>query len=205
MLYLLVAALAAKPNIKNPEITEADIETEVTSAVGQVMIDARLPSEIRIDGKVMGQLFVKGRLTVDIPVGQHEVVVITNGLTRAITVDIGLIGRTVVLVGRTGLTSTHQVPDDVDEGEATVELRVAGSQPMLVAVDDQRWRLDPRSTKTVKIPVGEHKMSVHSGDGYTLFARGRIELTRSDIAIVQLSEGRMPEVSGVGASFHPGR
>ena len=86
-----------------------------------------------------------------------------------------------------------------------IELRAAGSQDVWVSIGEQRWHIDGYGSEVVLVPVGQHPMTVRSGDGHVLWARGRIDLTKASEVIVQLSEGRMPEVSGTGAAFHPGR
>lgn len=206
MLTLLIAAHAAGPVPRNPgiETPEPAAEEPVQAALGTVLFDVRIPAEVRLDGVVIGQLFTPGRLAIDTALGTREVMVVTNGQPRVLAIDVLSEGRTVVLVGRNGLTSSRMAERDDLTGDVPVQLRVAGSQDVLVTFDDERYRIDAYGTRDLSLPVGTHEMTVRSGDGHVVWARGRISLERPELTIVQLSEGRLPEISGPGARFHPG-
>lgn len=204
MLTLLTAALAANPLPRNPEIDPAALPAQ-EAALGTVLFDVRIPAEVRLDGVVLAQLFTPGRLIVDTALGTREVMVVTNGIPRTLAIDVLGDGRTVVLVGRNGLTSSRMADEAEAEGEVPMQLRVAGDQDVLVTFGDERYHVDAYGSRDLTLPVGTHDMTVRSGDGLVLWARGHVTLERSELTIVQLSEGRLPEISGSGARFHPGR
>lgn len=202
MFTLLLAAFAGTPVPSNPAL---EVEEPRAAATGTVLFDARMPVEVQLDGEIIGQLFTASRLSVDTSVGTREVTVVTNGQARVLAIDVSTSHKTVVLIGRNGLTSSNVAHTEDLTGDAPIELRAAGNQDVLVTIGDQRWHVDADGSMVVMVPVGQHAMTVRSGDGHVLWARGRIDLTRAAEVIVQLSEGRLPEVSGTGAAFHPGR
>jgi len=207
MLALLLASLpvasAVNPALINEEVETLD-ELESVERVGSIVFDSRLPAEIRVDNQTVAQLFVAGRFTVNAPVGSHLVMVLTNGQPRTTNVDVPATGSATVMVGRTGLTTGRAVGEWDADGAAQVEFRVAGSQSVLVQLDGDRYRIDGHGYKGVTIPVGNHRMSIRSGNGTVVWASGRLELNKSADVVIQLAEGRMPEVSGAGSAFHPG-
>lgn len=201
MLTLVLAAVFAAPAAPEEE-AEADVEAVET---GRIEFDSRLPAEIQVDGTTLAQLYQPGTLATRMPVGSHEVVVLTNGRARPLTVDVSSTATAVVLVGRNGLTASARLePLPEEGGVAPVELRVLGEEEVLVTVDDRRYRMRPGTTRTLTVPVGRHAMSIRSASGTVLWARGHLELSHTTPAIIQITEGRMPEVSGTGATFVAG-
>ncbi|MCA9567553.1 MAG: hypothetical protein KC656_06910 [Myxococcales bacterium] len=186
---------------------EAPIEDEapVSADTGVVEFDSRLPAEIQLDGHTLAQLYQQGTLRTRAPTGTHEVVVLTNGRARSLTLDVSRTATAVVFIGRNGLTaSTRLEPLPEEAGEAPVELRVLGHEEVLVTLGDRRFRMLPGSTKALSVPLGRHEMSVKSASGTVLWAKGHLELTRTTPAVIQITEGRMPEVSGAGTTFVAG-
>ncbi|MEZ4321925.1 MAG: hypothetical protein R3F61_30920 [Myxococcota bacterium] len=206
MLSLLLATsvcFAVNPASVNEEVETLD-ELEAPSKMGRILFDSRLPAEIRVDGHTVAQLYTGGRLSINASVGKHEVMVLTNGTPRLTAVDVLSDGQATVMIGRTGLTTGQVLDEDDADGNARVEFRVAGDQNVLVQLDDDRYKVDGHGYKGITVPVGSYRMSVRSGTGTVVWATGRLELHQAGEVVVQLAEGRMPEVSGGGSSFHPG-
>jgi hypothetical protein len=202
---LLLAAFAGTPASINPEAVPVPVEADPTAVMGQLMFDTRLPAEIRVDGHTVAQLYLGGRLTVNASIGPHEVMVLTNGTPRHVAVDVPRVGTAVVMVGRTGITTGLRDAELAEAGSLTpVELRVAGDQDVMVQIGDQRWRINARASKGIEVPIGVHTISVRSGNGTVVWATGTLELASAGPVVLQLAEGRMPEVSGQGSAFHPG-
>ncbi|MCB9673591.1 MAG: hypothetical protein H6737_00660 [Alphaproteobacteria bacterium] len=202
---LLSAVCLASPN---PASINEEVETldEVESGVrlGRIVFDSRLPAEIQVDNNTVAQLFAPGRLIINATVGPHELQVLTNGTPRTGRVEVPHTGAATVVIGRTGLTTGRTEDEDDADGAAKVEFRVAGDQDVLVQLADDRYRIDAHGQKGVVVPVGSYRMSVRSGNGTVVWASGRLELHQATDVVIQLAEGRMPEVSGGGSSFHPG-
>lgn len=200
MLTFLLAIVSAAP-------TDLPLEEEPVevSETGAIEFDSRIPAEIRVAGVTLAQLYQPGVLQARVPVGAHEVVVLTNGRARTLKVDVSSTATAVVLVGRNGLTASARLePLPEEEGMAPVELRVVGREEVIVVVDEERYRLLPGTIQALTLPVGRHAMSVRSASGTVVWARGHLELSRTVPTILQITEGRMPEVSGSGALFVPG-
>lgn len=184
-----------------------DEEVAVVPApdTGEIEFDSRLPAEIAIDGQTVAQLYQASVFRMRTEVGPHKIVVLTNGRARQLTADVSRSATAVVLVGRNGLTaSTRLEPLPEEDGFSPVELRSVGSEEIIVEIGKKRYRLQPGARQTLSIPIGRHKMFVRSASGTVLWAKGQLVLTSSGPVIVQLTEGRMPEISGRGSSFVAG-
>ena len=72
LLFSLQLAFAADPSPAQTAATETD-------AQGRLAVEAHLPAEVAVDGRMIGQLFVAGRLEVEVPVGTRAVAILTNG------------------------------------------------------------------------------------------------------------------------------
>jgi hypothetical protein len=216
---LLIATLTAlagpqmNPEVDAPSAPDALSEEDVEALdallpesrpLGTIVFDTRLPAEVRIDGMVVAQLYTGAQLSVKAPVGPHELVILTNGTPRTGKVDVPATGKATVMVGRTGLTTGQSASEPDADGTATLQFRVVGSRGVLVQLGDDRFRIDSNSQKGIVMPIGSYDMRVRSADGTVVWANGRLELSRAVPVVVQLAEGRLPEVSGPGSSFSPG-
>lgn len=205
-LLLVAAALAAPPSTINPDAPlSLPVEEPASVATGELVFDARMPSELRVDGRTVAVLYATGTFAMQAPLGPHTVMVITNGTARSIEVDVPRTGSAVVMVGRTGLTTGRRGPTLAEDGSVVpLDLRVTGDRDVLVQIGEQRWHVNARGSKSVELAVGSYPMSVRSGNGTVVWATGTLDLTAAGPVVLQLTEGRMPEVSGVGTAFHPG-
>ncbi len=140
-----------------------------------------------------------------VPTGPHDIMVVTNGRARQLTVDVSKTATAVVFVGRNGLTASARLePLPEDDGVTPIQMRVVGSEEVVVQIAGKRHRIPPGSTLDLQIPIGRHAMALKNSSGTVLWARGHLELTRTNPVVIQITEGRMPEVSGVGSSFIAG-
>lgn len=198
---LLAVAFANEP------VPTDSVETPTTtSAMGSVLFDSRLPAEISIDRHMVAQTYIGAKVRVNASVGEHTVKIVTNGQPKLLDIEITQAGTVLVLIGRTGVTTGFQLEAPPgEEGSLTkAQLRVAGQRDVMLQIGDQRFRLNPGSTEDVELAVGRHKVSVRSGDGTVIWATGTLEVKTNEPVVVQLAEGRMPEVSGSGSVFFPG-
>jgi hypothetical protein len=69
-------------------------------------------------------------------------------------------------------------------------------------IDAKPHAVEPGRDLTLDLPPGAHPMSVRSSDGTVVWATGSLEVAPGEPLVVQIGEGRMPEVSGAGA-FNP--
>jgi hypothetical protein len=72
-----------------------------------------------------------------------------------------------------------------------------------VRVDGARHHLSGGDRITLTLAPGPHAMSVRSQDGTSVWAAGTLSVSGGAPVIVQIAEGRMPEVGGP-AKFDPG-
>jgi hypothetical protein len=186
--FLLLPALAADP--------AAPTEVEA----GSLLVDAHLPVEILVNGVKLGQLYVPGEARFRLVTGHHLLRLYTNGNPTDLPIDIAEDQEARVLVGRSGVTTTTgpapAAPDVTVP--VPVEFRVVGTPGAQIRVGDGRHVVRSGAVFSLQLVPGSHPMSVRSADGTAIWATGTLEITGSPV-VVQISEGRMPEVSGSAA------
>jgi hypothetical protein len=193
--FLLAATLFA----------EEPLTESAEDAIGELVIDARLATEILVDGETIGQLFRPSVLTFEVSAGKHELRIYTNGSPDDISIVVPAAGTTRVLVGRSGLSVDKQVSEDPEAGlPVPVQLRVAGSQGVRLSLDNKRYQVEPGEQIDIELMSGRHQLSVRNDEGTVIWAKGTLTIEGPDAVLVQFSEGRMPEVSGRGR-FASGR
>ena len=177
----------------------------VSSFAGVLVVDARVPAEVTLADQPIVQLFRPGIVRLDWPAGPSSVAVLVDGTPHEVAFTMTETGTQTILVGKTGIT-TGQPPAAAVASTCTrkVEFRVAGATGMMLFVDEARHPLGPGDTLTLDLPDGDHRLALRDQTGTVIWARGALAVAGAgpDAAIVQLSEGRMPEGSD-GARFQP--
>lgn len=168
-----------------------------------LVVDAKVPVEILVEGMKLGQLFFPGEVRYRIVAGHHLVRLYTNGQPTDLAIDLVAGQRARVLVGRTGITVSNEAVAAPPPGPARVELRFVGAGQAQVRLGSTPHALQPGHDLTLELPSGAYPLSVRSGDGTVIWASGQLDVSAGDAVVVQVGEGRMPEVSGPGA-FHAG-
>ncbi|MFT4621550.1 MAG: hypothetical protein ACI8PZ_000202 [Myxococcota bacterium] len=166
--------------------------------MGTLRVDSHVPADIVVDGVRLAQLYTAGQLEVPIDVGSHEVFITTNGVQRRLQVQVpeGAVAR--VLVGRNGL-SGDVFADTPEVVEFTpVEFRATGLEGIGVRVAGKRIRVGPGAAVRVDLPPGEHPCILNNLDGTVIWARGILHVAGPEVVVLQLTEGRAPEISGEG-------
>lgn len=172
-------------------------------AVGALVVDARVPAEVMVNGAKLAALYAPSETRFQVEAGHHRLSIWTNGKPTDLEIDVaeGLEAR--VLVGRTGVTTSSGPVAGPDPADAVpVEFRVVGTPAAQVRVGDGREIVQAGRAFTLPLTPGPHPFSVRSADGTAIWATGTLEVTGAPV-VVQIAEGRVPEVSG-SASFHAG-
>jgi len=172
-----------------------------------VVLDAKVPVHVAVDGDLMAQLYQPARLYLEVSVGEHELSLTTHGTPVKYTLDVQEDKPLLVLVGRTGISigeihADEQAPEP--EGPIPVDFRVVGDDRLVIQVAGGRHTVMPGTPLRLPLPAGEHPMVVRSMSGTSVYARGVLIVAPGKGHMVQLAEGMMPEVAGKGLSFHPG-
>lgn len=175
-----------------------------TPEAAPLVIDAKVPAEVMLGGVKLAQLYYPGEVTFQVTPGLHMVRIYTNGNPTDVPVDLTDGAGTRIVVGRTGI-SLAAVDQPVAEatGPISVEFRFVGQGGAQLRVDKKPHAVQPGQDLTLALGAGVHPISVRSTDGTAIWATGTLEVAPGRPMVVQLSEGRMPEVSGAGA-WHPG-
>lgn len=167
---------------------------------GMILVEAHVPAEVRIDRRPVAQVYLPSTIEFAAPQGDHELSVLIGGATTQLAISVPPApDRAMVLIGRTGTTvRTAAKPAAVEVALVPVEVRGAGPGTVQFRIDSERYQLENGATHALSLPTGEHPISVRSPDGTAIWAVGKLKLSSGDVVIVQVSEGRLPEVSGAG-------
>ncbi len=192
MWCLYASAFAADPVVEAP-------------AFGHLRVDARVPVELLVDGHRLAELVLPAELRVEVPAGSRVLRAYINGTPQDMTIDVPSEGEMVVIIGRTGLTAgvAGVAAPSAPVGPVLVEIRVVGSEPIQVRVDRQKLQVGVGDTASVTLTPGAHEVSIRNSAGTVIWATGTLDVEGTAPMILQIAEGRAPEISGPGG-FHPG-
>ena len=169
-----------------------------------LLIDAKIPAALYIDGQAIVEFSYPGRAEFSVAAGEHKLVIMTNGnpterLVKFTEVPTRLvIGRTGISLGAAKVNPTKSEPTD---SVTAVELRSTSRLPLMVTIDNDQHLLAAGATTAIELTPGEHSLKVRNDSGTAIFATGTLNVHGGQPVILQLSEGRVPEVAGSGAVF----
>ena len=174
----------------------------VASALaGELVIDAQVPVEIREGQQTLAQLFFPGELHLNATVGKTTLIFVVNGTEVPVALDIAETGATVVVVGRTGITTGQRAADDAPP--PSFELRASGESAVTVVLDGTRIAMRPGESRIVPNRTAVHDIGLRDATGTVVWAHGTLVVSGAGPHVVQVSEGRLPVVSGIGGRFDP--
>jgi len=208
---LIAAALATEPTpafASNPDASSSPDDAEAPVSVseqnaGTLRIDIKLPAEVLLDGVKLAETYVPAQLSFEVVAGPHLLRVYTHGDPHDLPIEVEAGDALSVVVGRTGMSgdrTTGTAPDP--NGIVPVEFRVLDGMASTIRIDGGKHTIPQGDRLTLDLPVGTHPVSVRSADGTIIWATGRLTLGGHEGVVVQVAEGRLPEVSG-DARFDP--
>ncbi|MCA9493364.1 MAG: hypothetical protein KC621_25710 [Myxococcales bacterium] len=192
---MLSVALAADA----PAEPTLDAEAAVTVPI---VVDCKVPAEILVDKVKLGELHYPGKAEFRVPPGAHQVRIYVAGNPTDLPID-AVEGSTIhVLAGKTGVTTTTtSAAPGATADQIELSVRVVGVPAVQIRLDDGRQVIQSGPDTVLTLAPGQHRLSIRSADGTAIWSNGILEVHGK--GVLQLSEGRMPEVSG-GATFHSG-
>jgi hypothetical protein len=165
------------------------------AVAGTLVIEATVPVDVvRGDSQQLVHLFVPGRAVVTIQVW-------VDGSPHDVTIVVPHDGESTLIVGETGITT--DTPPRPKGEVGPVEFRVAGSTEVLLVVDDRKLRLGPNDVLRLDLSDGSHTISLRDASGTVVWAKGMLDVRQPRGVVVQMAEGRLPEVMGDGGRFVP--
>lgn len=206
-LLMLSAAFASSPESDPAEAALREVHPPAALAQqpqeetlqGTLIFEARVPAQIVMGGQVVGQLFTAGRLEVTAPVGRQALAIVREGKPEEIEITVPGEGAALVLIGRTGTTVTDPEPEAQEapnpDAPAEIEVRVRANESLQLRLGASRYELNSGEVVKVALPRGKHPISVRNVRGTVIWAQGTLNV-RGDHVVLQLSEGRMPEITG---------
>lgn len=175
----------------------------VTAFGAELVVDAKVPVELYVSGALVAQLAVPAELHVQVEAGPNHLKVFTDGKPSELEVDVDVDRGARVVIGRTGITT--EAPGEkapAAEGPRAVEVRSVAHEDLLVVVADQRYKVAPGDRLALELDPGDHRLSVRAGNGTVVYAAGTLRVGDAAL-VIQVSEGRVPEVAGAGGSYRP--
>lgn len=174
----------------------------VTVALGgDVVVDAHVPTDVFQGDTALARMFVPSVLTLPMAAGRQELKFWIDGDPHPVFVDVPEEGSITVLVGKNGITSNAQALPQGAIGP--VEFRVMGKEAVMLVLDDHRYYLGPQDALKLDLSDGRHHLDLRDSNGTVIWARGELTVNDPRGVVVQVSEGRMPEVGGSGGAFLP--
>lgn len=174
---------------------------------GELLVEASVPTEVHVNGQPVAQVFYPSEVKVQLQPGEVELTVFVDGHPSRYRVEIPDTGQAVVVVGRTGITTSRRAAprERADILALPVEVRSAARSRIMVVFDQQRHWVDPGQVLHLELDPGRHGMSVRSGGGTEVWARGVLDLRAEEgTVLIQVAEGMLPEVATGPAVFSPG-
>jgi hypothetical protein len=195
-LSTLCFAEPGPPAQHNPDVEAVD---ETAAEMGTLVIDARVPAEVLIDGHKVVQLFTSATVDLNVAPGKRRLRVYVNGSPQEHPIEILPTGATLVIIGRTGITTGQRdaLPPTDASAIAQVRFRAAGDVASQVRIDGKILRVQPEEISPIELVSGRHDISIRSLDGTAIWAKGVLTLDGGDV-VIQIAEGRLPEVAGDG-------
>lgn len=167
------------------------------AALGTVVVDTRVPVELRLDRDKVATLLVPSVLHLGpLAAGSHELTVLRAGASETVEVEVLPAGRADVLVTVDGVVITSAGP--VEPASASAIRLLSPSGGALVWVDGRRWRLEPGQVVHVGSFTAGVPVEVRSADGSVVWARGTLVPGASPELTLVVAEGRVPSVVGGG-------
>lgn len=187
---------ALPPDPGSPAETPHDVPSTLAA---HLVVDAKVPVEILLGGHKLGELFYPSKAQFDLVAPITTTArLYTSGVPTDVPVDLKA-GETLrILVGKTGVTADKDTshPDSA-QGPFPLELRLVGGGGAMVRIDDKRHVLGSSGRLQTELPAGRHTLSVRSEDGTVIWAAG--DLLIDGPLVMQITEGRLPELSGQGS------
>lgn len=168
---------------------------------GELVVDAQVPVEIRQNLQTLATLYFPGELHMSADPGKTVLIFVVNGTEAPVELDIPTEGSAVVVVGRTGITTGQRPADDAPP--PTFELRASGDTAVTVVLDGARIAMRPGESRIVPNRTAVHEIGLRDATGTVVWAHGTLVVSGVGPHVVQVSEGRMPVVSGAGGRFDP--
>ena len=164
-----------------------------------LQVDAKLPTEVLVDGNKVAEVWKPARVIVDVPAGEHVVRIYRQGKPTDLSLTFPPEGTVDLVVGRTGITTNVPKATPSDDGpavEVAVELRALSSTQIRLGRD--KMVLGDGEEQVLEMPVGTYPISIRSPDGTVIWAKGQLVVQPGARLVVQIASGRLPEVSGAG-------
>ncbi|MEN0064928.1 MAG: hypothetical protein AAGA48_22475 [Myxococcota bacterium] len=166
-------------------------------------VDAKLATEVLVDGRKIVEAWEPARIEVEVPAGPHVVRIYRAGQPTDLELVFEPNATIDLVVGRTGITADSSAAKAKAEEAQTVPIELRAIEATQIRIGKQRYVLGDGEDKTLSLKTGSYPISVRNPAGTVIWARGNLVVRPGARVVVQLASGRMPEVSGAGR-FDPG-
>ena len=171
------------------------------AVAGGMVIDAEVPVQVLVNDRPYVQMYHPGQSRFDYKPGPAEVTLLINGKPKRLAVTIPETGHLQLIVGRNGISHAQEDNKTPASTETEVVFRAMGTEAVQVRLGEKRHIISPDAAFSTSLTTGRHLIEVRNNDGTLIWAKGQLELSGLENVVVQLAEGRMPEVIGNGSQF----
>lgn len=168
---------------------------------GELHIDAKVPVEVYIDSQPVAQLYYPARLEIPRGAGPTQFTFMVNGAARKLTLDVPEKEVLQIIVGRNGITHSKMSHNETPAQPREVAFRATGRESVRIRLAGELRMVNPGEELILELAPGAHPFELRNARGTLIWARGMLNISGQSNVVVQMSEGRMPEVIGAGSRF----
>lgn len=173
----------------------------ISAFAGGFMVDAKVPVEVRIAEQSYLKLYYPGQARMEYPAGPVDITLMVNGHPSIINVEIPTEGYTQLVVGRNGTSISEQRVTTEAKASSPVTFRAVGLESMQIRLNNAKHTVAPEKEMQHTLATGTHKLEIRNEAGTLVWAKGILNVSGKEPVIIQLSEGRLPEVIGLESDF----
>ena len=173
----------------------------ISAFAGGFIVDAQVPVELRIGEQTYVKLYYPGQTRMEYAPGDVDMTVLVNGNPSTVRMDIPESGYAQLVVGRNGTSVAERTTQSEVKAESPVTFRAVGRESMQIRLNNTKYSVSPDHELKQTLSTGTHKLEIRNEEGTLVWAKGVLNVSGKEPVVLQLSEGRLPEVIGLDSEF----
>ena len=173
----------------------------ISAFAGGFIVDAQVPVELRIGEQAYVKLYYPGQTRMEFASGEVDMTVLVNGNPSSVRMNIPETGYAQLVVGRNGTSIADKTIHAEIMAESPVTFRAVGRESVQIRLNNQKHLVSPEREFKQTLATGTHKLEIRNEGGTLVWAKGVLNVSGKEPVVLQLSEGRLPEVIGLDSEF----